>query len=341
VTTDIATTDPHRGALVTLTPEQEAAAEEAKEALILHNDIGKLLPKQRIGYVLALCRAHGLDPLTQPFLVLLIDGRHVLYPTAKCAEQIRRRHQISPRLVRKERVGDLWCVEVEGRRPNGTSDFATKYVSLRDRDGKPLAGQKLADALHKCETGAKRRLTFSMVAIPGVGDEDGPYRRVWMAADGTILEHPTEEQKYLIDHPRSARIAGYRTITDEATPDDSPVGVAQQTPTADELARPRRPDGPAPTFKPSAEDVRRYLGAWFASVKGTSLDDDDARHRFVRQWTAQYPEGIRTESLRDFFEHATERQAGDLLAHVRVIAEEERAAAAGTQEDLDEEERPF
>lgn len=333
-----------------LTAAQERAADEAVQSLVLHNDVARLTPAQRVGWFLRRCADAGLSPYSTPFDFLTLDGKVVAYPNARCAEQLRRLHQISIKVIRCEDVGELHVVEVEARTPSGRTDTASKWVPIvgYGRDGKqyPLRGQKLADAYAKAETGAKRRVTFSLGGLGGMPDmeDTAGARPVYMDADGKIVEHPTEEQRYLIEHPRAARAAGYRTLADgDITA--APLPGVDQTPRPDDLAPPDRPDGPPPTFKPSAEQVKRYLGAWFASVKHTSLDDDEARHRFVRQWTAQYPDGIRTESLREFLEHATDRQAGDLLAHVRVIAEEERAAlladATNATDELTEEERPF
>ena len=48
--------------------------------------------------------------------------------------------------------------------------------------------------------------------------------------------------------------------------------------------------------------------------------------RFIRQWTAQSPTMLQTDSLRAFLAGATERQAGDLLAHVRALVADEKRA---------------
>jgi hypothetical protein len=71
---------------------------------------------------------------------------------------------------------------------------------------------------------------------------------------------------------------------------------------------------------------------------GTSLDDDDARHRFVGQWTApHWPTAKQTQSLPTFFARATDAEASDLLAHVRAILDDERRANAEPTPD----EEPF
>jgi hypothetical protein len=88
---------------------------------------------------------------------------------------------------------------------------------------------------------------------------------------------------------------------------------------------PRPAQGPPASFRASEEDVKRWLGAWFATVKGLSLDTDDARHRFVAHWTAdEWPKAKRTDSLRTAFARMTSQEAGDFLAHVRAIMDDER-----------------
>jgi hypothetical protein len=243
-------------------------------------------------------------------------------------------------------AGDLFCVEVEGRRPNGQTDVASKYVPIAsyDRDGKKrhLTGQNLANAYAKAETGAKRRLTFSMVGLaapPDVEDVEG-VRYAVVDAHGNVVEHPTAEQKYLAEHPTAARVIGEPTFETTADPADAPIEGASQSATADEIARPAPADGPRPTFKPSEEERERWRKAWFASVTGTSLADDDERHRFFRAYTHG-----RTESSTDFFATATQRQAEECLAHTKAIADEEKAARAAVDDvpddGLSEDERPF
>jgi hypothetical protein len=329
-----------------LTSAEHEAALEARDHAIATNDLSKLAPRQRVGLVLALCKSLALNPLSRPFEFLVLDGKVTLYATKSATEQLGRLHQISVKRTREANVGDLHVVEVEGRQPNGRTSFATKYVSLRDGRGNPLAGQKLGDAYAKAETGAKRRLILSMVGLAGLPDDDEaggrPARRVWMDAEGNLIEHPTEEQRYLIEHPRAARASGYATLEDTATAEDSPVRGASQAPTAEELTPPPRPSGPRPTFKASDEDVAAWQKAYFAAVDRTSLKTEDGRDRYIRQWS----DG-RTESLMEFLRGLTERQASDFLAHTRVLADEERAAiAASSQPDDDDEplaadERPF
>jgi hypothetical protein len=172
----------------------------------------------------------------------------------------------------------------------------------------------------KAETGALRRLTFSMVgmASPPDPDELARARVVTVDGEGRIIDDPTDEQQALARDPGMAASLGEPTFETAARSPSPFSGMPDQRVRPDELARPVT-SGIRPSFLPSDEDITRWLGAWFAAVKGLSLDDDDERHRFVEQWT----DG-RTRSLRNFFASATERQAGELLAHVRALMEDEK-----------------
>jgi len=313
-----------------LVPLDREAAASAMEHMLTTGDVGQFTPKQRVGYYLWLCQKLSIDSTSRPFDWLTLDGRLVFYPNRTCAEQLRRRHQISIEMVRKEVVGDLFCVEVKGWRPNGQVDFASKYVPLKDGRGNRLSGQQYANALMKAESGAKRRLTFSMVGLAAMPDTEdlAGARIVTVDAHGNVLDQPTEQQRHLAERPRVASGMGAPTFETTATPDDSPIqGGPSRAPTEAELERPIR-TGARPTFRPTKEQVDRLLGAWFAAVKQSSLDSDDARAQFVGCWTAteQWPEGKQTDSLRTFFARATEREAGDLLAHVRALVADEKAA---------------
>ena len=359
------------------TTDDEAAA--ALAHVLGTGDLHQLTNEQRVGHYLALCRSLGINSLSRPFDWIEFEDyesrtkKLVLYPNKSCAEQLRRAHEISVRIVRKEPVGDLFVVELEGTTPSGRVGFASKYVSVIDRQGQRLRGQRLGNAYMKAESGALRRLTFSMVGLGGLPDPDELQRARMVVVDGTgaVVEQPSEQQRYLAEVPAAARAIGEPTYeaTAEASGASPPVPeTSSQAARPEEVARPARPDGPRvpteatpqgypasvgaprPTFKPTKAQVDGWLRRWFAVVDGSSLDSDDARGRFVEQWTAGYVPGLRTDSLRAFFSHATARQAEDVLAHVEALVDDERRAnedalaeARGdaATDDPTEGERPF
>jgi len=353
VTTDLAPNEERALA----TTDDEAAA--ALAHVLGTGDLHQLTNEQRVGHYLALCRSLGINSLSRPFDWIEFEDyesrtkKLVLYPNKSCAEQLRRAHEISVRIVRKEPVGDLFVVELEGTTPSGRVGFASKYVSVIDRQGQRLRGQRLGNAYMKAESGALRRLTFSMVGLGGLPDPDELQRARMVVVDGTgaVVEQPTEEQRYLADVPAAATAIGAPTYesTAAASGADAPVpSTAEQAARPDDVARPATPAGPRPSFKPTKAQVDGWLRRWFAIVDGSSLDSDDARGRFVEQWTAGYVPGLRTDSLRAFFSHATARQADDLLAHVEALVDDEKRAndealaeARGDEPNDDDDERPF
>jgi len=323
MTTDLAATEHESTALATA--DDEAAA--ALAHVLGTGDLHQLTNEQRVGHYLALCRSLGLNSLSRPFDWIEFEEfetrtkKLVLYPNKSCAEQLRRAHEISVRVVRKEPAGDLFVVELEGTTPSGRVGFASKYVSVIDRQGQRLRGQRLGNAYMKAETGALRRLTFSMVGLGSLPDPDELRSSRMVVVDGTgaVVDRSTEQERYLADVPAAARAIGEPTY-------ESTAGVSGSAPSPVETARPKPPTGPAPSFKPTKAQVDGWLRRWFAIVDDSSLDSDDARGAFVEQWTASYVPGLRTDSLRSFFSHATARQADDLLAHVEALVDDEKRA---------------
>lgn len=138
---------------------------ELMERVVVHNDLSRLTPAQRLAYYDQLCRSLGLNPLTRPFQYLTLSGRLTLYATKDCTEQLRRTCGISITRMESERDEDTYTVTVYGRDATGREDVATGVVASRN-----LAGEALANAKMKCETKAKRRLTLSLAGL-GVLDE--------------------------------------------------------------------------------------------------------------------------------------------------------------------------
>lgn len=322
----LARQDDQRG-IATADREQAAGA---LAHILGTGDLSQLTNEQRVAYYLDVCQSLDLNPRTRPFdWIEFYDPttkakKLALYPNKSCAEQLRRQHQISVRVTRREPIGDLFVCEVEGTTPNGRVGQASKYVSVTDSQGNRLRGQALANAYAKAETGAMRRLAFSMVGMASPPDMDELQRARVVVVDGTgtVLSNPTPEQKALADNPDLARIIKEPVYEDMSADQSLLSGVPDQRVTPDELERPEPPTGPRPSFRASEEDVRRWCGAWFGIVDDTPWDTKEARAQVVLQWTsgdAGWPESKVTDSLRAMFARSTEAEAADFLARTRAM----------------------
>ncbi len=140
---------------------------EAKlyESLALKGDISGLSPKDKVAYYGELCKRSGLDPYTQPFSPLRLNGKEVLYANKGCTDQLARIHQLTREVKSREKVDDCYVVTVRATGKDGRFDDAIGALSV-----KGLAGEALANAWMKAETKAKRRATLSYCGM-GMLDE--------------------------------------------------------------------------------------------------------------------------------------------------------------------------
>ena len=136
------------------------AGTKALEAYIAAGDIGRLDPSQRISLYKAVCDSLGLNPLTQPFEYLTLNGKVQLYAKKSCTEQLRQIHGVSVLALEQEIRGDILCMTARVRDRSGREDIATGAVNL-----KGLGGEALANAYMKCETKSKRRATLSICGL--------------------------------------------------------------------------------------------------------------------------------------------------------------------------------
>ncbi len=155
------------------------------EQVLLGGDLSKLNPQERLNYYNAVCTSLGLNPLTQPFAYIVLNGKLQLYAKKDCTEQLRKIHGVSITKVDPRQIGNLVVVVADAADREGRTDSATGAVSIafpdtfKDKDGKwqkhPKAGQQitgedLANAMMKAETKSKRRVTLSICGL-GMLDE--------------------------------------------------------------------------------------------------------------------------------------------------------------------------
>lgn len=135
------------------------------EQVLLGGDLSRLSPEQRTSYYNQVCATLGLNPLTQPFAYLRLNGKEVLYAKKDATEQLRCIHGVSITEVTSQRIEDVFVVTAKAQNRDGRTDASTGAVPVGN-----LKGEQLANALMKAETKAKRRVTLSICGL-GMLDE--------------------------------------------------------------------------------------------------------------------------------------------------------------------------
>lgn len=132
----------------------------ALEHVMIEGDLRKLEPHERVNYYRAVCRSLGLNELTRPFEYIVLNNRLTLYARKDCTDQLRKIHGISISPPERQMLGDLYVVTVMATDRHGRTDSSIGAVNI-----KGLAGDNLANALMRCETKGKRRVTLSICGL--------------------------------------------------------------------------------------------------------------------------------------------------------------------------------
>jgi hypothetical protein len=134
------------------------------EQVVVMGDLAKLNPEQRVTYYKEVCKSAGLNPYTRPFDYISLNGKLTLYAKKDCTEQLRKLNGISIEKLESQVIDDLYIVKATAKTRDGRLDQSTGAVSFAG-----LKGDAKANAIMKCETKAKRRVTLS---ISGMGFVD-------------------------------------------------------------------------------------------------------------------------------------------------------------------------
>jgi len=134
---------------------------DVMESVIAKGDLAKLTPDERVDYYKAVCKSLGLNPLTQPFVYITLNGKLALYPTRTCADQLRKINSVSLEIVSRHIADDILTVHVKAHTPDGRSDEDLGSVAFPSI----LKGEARANAVLKAVTKAKRRTTLSICGL--------------------------------------------------------------------------------------------------------------------------------------------------------------------------------
>ena len=133
----------------------------AIESVLIKGDLSKLNEQQRTEYYMRLCQSIGLNPMTQPFQYLTLNGKLVLYARRDCADQLRKINGISIEIVSQDKIDGLLSIHVRAKDRDGRQDEDLGVVSFPET----LKGEMAANAILKAVTKAKRRVTLSLSGL--------------------------------------------------------------------------------------------------------------------------------------------------------------------------------
>lgn len=143
---------------------QELAVREQEfaviEQVVMAGDLSKLNAEQRVTYYRKVCEASGLNPYSNPFAYLHLNGKLTLYAKKDCTEQLRKINGVSIEELDDKLIDDIYVVTAKARDKNGRVDQAKGAVVLGG-----LKGEQKANAIMKAETKAKRRVTLSICGM--------------------------------------------------------------------------------------------------------------------------------------------------------------------------------
>lgn len=146
--------------------------------IIIKGDLSELNTEERKKYYLEVCNHLGLTAATQPFSILQLNGKTVLYPNRTCTDQLAAIHRLNREIIDGPKV-----VEIT---PGYKVVYALCRVTLPNkRVETSVATCELKDHLNvlmKTETKAKRRATLSILGLGTLADtmeeyEDNPKQK--------------------------------------------------------------------------------------------------------------------------------------------------------------------
>lgn len=175
---------------------------EILSEIVLQGDLSSLKDDEIVEYYRQYCLRLSLDPATQPFQILELNGKKVMYATRACAAQLNRRDAVSHTILSRETKED--CYIVVARAFTATrQEESIGAVAIAN-----LKGEALCNAMMKAETKAKRRSTLDLCGL-GMMDEE-EVRTVAFSDHNAALESSNVEAL-------QARIDQYNRFMENAT----------------------------------------------------------------------------------------------------------------------------
>jgi hypothetical protein len=171
------------------------------ELVVIHGDLSRLQPAERVMYYKQVCESIGLNPLTKPFEYIHLNGKLRLYALRDATDQLRKLNGVSITIKSRELVEGCYVVMAQATDKSGRYDESMGAVPL---DG--LKGEMRSNAMMKCETKAKRRVTLSICGLGWLDEtEVDSIQGAQILSEpitpttGTLAAQPAAKQEIIIE----------------------------------------------------------------------------------------------------------------------------------------------
>ena len=238
----------------------------AIEQVVINGDLSRLTPDQRVTYVKTVCDSLHLNPTTRPFEYIVLNGKLTLYATRSASEQLRKIHGVSILSLDRTMMSDvgLYQVVARGRDSQGREDEASGVVNIGG-----LKGENLANALLKCETKAKRRLTLSICGLGFLDEtEVSDIPGAAPPAPVPVVARPAPRAEAVVSTASGLERLRAK-VGDITLPQESGHAAVSEQPQADATPVPRKGGGAPvsiPESAPASEGDGEYIRVKFRYV---------------------------------------------------------------------------
>lgn len=189
-------------------------------SLILTGDMSKLTSQQQTQYYTAVCKSVGINPITQPFAIITLQGKKTLYATKGCTQQLSDTRKINTEITKRETLDSVYSASCRATAPDGRYTDDDGIVSIQG-----LKGVELANAMMKAVTKAKRRAVLALCGL-GMPDE---------SEVEDIVSHPASQEK---QDPTKSRL---ENIIDAQVDEGDPEEVKTEV-----IKKPKKVVSPTP-----------------------------------------------------------------------------------------------
>jgi len=239
------------------------------ESIVLRGDLSGLKEDQLIGYYNYRCHQVGLDSSAQPFHLLLLNGKKVLYANAGCTQQLASVHGLSTSIISKERFDGVYVVSV---RVTGKDGRFTENQGAVPTEG--LSGEKLSNAFMKATTKAIRRTVLGhcglgmldeseVESIPGAATFKAPIETTVLHAE--IPEVPEGKFKVLVPEGDKSKV--YSSHQDELAWQDNFFGLIGKIADSKKMNNEEKNAKLASLFRVNHETIDHFAGVAVIAFK--------------------------------------------------------------------------